>query len=422
MKSFTETVHEVDIRAALLLNPVHEDAHIRELANAFRARLESIGARKVYLVRSSEDVKRFVEESRRADGIVLVFVSGGTSRTAITVYEELRKPPLMLGHEYHNASASMMSAQSRIRFELGGRVAGWYTVTPDSPLVPLLVAAYRTAISLSKLHVVQIDADELSRDAVVFQEKVGGKVTLVSKEETAKLLTESSRGVEAYVSELKDIDTGGASVDGIKKSLTVYVLATRLLDQFNANAFTVDCFPFITRYKVTPCLAISRLLDLGFVAACEADYRALTLLAVSLGVTGLPGWIGNYNALARGGRVLKMSHCTVATRLTRYATFLPHFETGNPYAVAGPLKESSYTIAAISPDYTMLWYVEAKLVESGTISGGKCRTQASFEVAWQLDEADIVSNHHVAIPGSVAPALSVIARYLGMKLVRGGAS
>ena len=89
--------------------------------------------------------------------------------------------------------------------------------------------------------------------------------------------------------------------------------------------------------------------------------------------------------------------------------------------MAGPLRDGEYTIAAISPDYTVLWYSEGRLAESGTISGGKCRTQASFELRAPVDEDEIVSNHHVAIPGRVAPALRVLARYLGMRLVRGGA-
>ncbi len=420
-KPFTDVARETSISAALLLNPVHEDAHLRQVANQFRARLEALGVRHIAVVRSDEDARAFGERARAAEGAVLVFISGGTSRLAVEVYEAARKPMLMLAHEFHNASASMMSAQSRIRYELGGRVAGWYTVSPDSPLVPLTVTAYRAAVSLRKLHVVQADADELSRDAATFQERVGGRITLVSREETAKLLASAERDAGRLATELADIDTGGASPEGVRRAAAVYAMALRLLSSFDANGFTVDCFPFIMRHRVTPCLAVSRLLDMGYVAACEADYRALTLLAFSLAVTGLPGWIGNFNALAGGGRLLRLSHCTVATRLARYTTFLPHFETGNPYAVAGPLRDGEYTIAAISPDYTVLWYSEGRLAESGTISGGKCRTQASFELRAPVDEDEIVSNHHVAIPGRVAPALRVLARYLGMRLVRGGA-
>ncbi len=420
MPAFTDTVRGVRLTAIILVSSVHEDAHLRSIGEAFRARLASLGVQDHIVVKSDKEVGKAVEALRASDGAIMVFLSGGTSRFAINVYEETRKPPLMIAHEYHNASASMMSAQSRIRFELGGRVAGWVTTVPDSPKLAALVTAYRTAVALSKLHVVQIDADQLSRDAARFQEAIGGRVTLVSEAETEKLLKAEMEKPSKTVEELADFDLGGTSSDGVKRALAVYGLAYRLLEKFDANAFTVDCFPFIVKHHVTPCLAMSRLLDAGYVAACEADYRALTLLAVSLGLTGLPGWIGNFNALEAGSR-FKLSHCTIASRLTRYVTLLPHFETGNPYAVAGPLRDGVYTITALSPDYTVLWYVKAKHAFSGTISGGKCRTQAVFELEQQVDETSIVSNHHVVIPGDVAEGLKIVANYLGIRLVRGGA-
>ena len=419
MKSFLDTVREASLHAIMLVSPVHEDAHLRGIAEAYRRRLESIGVSSIHVVRDVKEAEEAASKARLADGLVMVFLSGGTSKIAQEVYAATRIPPLLVAHEYHNASASMMSAQSRIRFEAGGRVAGWVVAGPDSPKLTQSVAAYRAAAALKRLHVVQVDADKPSKDAIAFQERIGGKVTLVSTEETNRMLEEGRREASKYLTELEAVDLGGVKEELLRESLAVLAMALKAVERFSANAFTVDCFPFIMRYRVTPCVALSRLLDHGYVAACEADYRALTLLALSFGLASMPGWIGNFNVLV-GGRELRLSHCTVATRLTRYATLLPHFETGNPYAVAGQMREGDYTVTAVSPDYTVLWYAEGSLRVSGTLTGGKCRTQAILDLTEDVDESTIVSNHHVLIPGRHGASLRIVAGYLGMKLVSGG--
>lgn len=78
----------------------------------------------------------------------------------------------------------------------------------------------------------------------------------------------------------------------IFKAVKVYLVVKRLMEAKNTNGFTVDCLSSIKENKLPtiPCLAISRLNDMGFPSACEGDIDTVISNAISLYLTGHPGF------------------------------------------------------------------------------------------------------------------------------------
>jgi len=414
-------IKDVNIVAIPLASKVHGEEYYRNVLSIFERILKALGVKFVDIVDSEEAVEGI--DKRGIDAAFLIFLTGGTSKLGRLVAREFRDKPLVLiGHAFHNSSASMASTYSRLVSEGGYNLIPFVYRGGDSIIdLTRIYKAVRAAVALRKMRVVQLDADKLDGEGALFSEKIGASIVLVSRSELRKRLEEAKTKADRELKRLVErYDLGGVDKDKLLDPFTLYIVAEKVVEEFNAHAVTIDCFPFILEFKFTPCIALSMLLDEGIPAACEADYRALTLLALAQLLTGKPGWIGNFTDYDPVTRQLTFSHCTVATSVTEYSTLLPHFETGTPYAIEGRLRKQVYTIAAISPDYSVMAVAKAELLESGMLTGGRCRTQAILKI----EETDprpltekLVSNHHVLMVGDVRYELSVAAKVFGMKFI-----
>ncbi|HIP65011.1 MAG TPA: hypothetical protein EYH08_00590 [Pyrodictium sp.] len=414
-------IKDVNIVAIPLASKVHGEEYYRNVLGVFERVLKALGVKFVDVVDSEEVVDGIAK--RDVDAVLLIFLTGGTSRLGRLVARKFRDKPLVLiGHTYHNSVASMASVYSRLASEGGYNLIPFVYRGGDSIIdLTRIYKAVRAAVALRKMRVVQLDADKLDDEGILFSEKIGASVVLVSRNELRKRIEEVKTRASRELKRLVErYDLGGIDRDKLVEPFALYVVAEKIVEEFNAHAVTINCFPFILEFKFTPCIALSMLLDEGVPAACEADYRALTLLALAQLLTGKPGWIGNFTDYDPVTHQVTFSHCTVATSITEHSTLVSHFETGTPYAVEGRLRKQVYTIAAISPDYSTMAVAKAELLESGMLTGGRCRTQAILKV----EEVDprpltekLVSNHHVLMVGDVRYELSIVAKVFGMKFV-----
>ena len=406
------------VRAYALASRVHGPEFTSRVYREFSRLLEELGVKLEGLV-TSEDEARAVKASR-GEVLVLAILSGGASRLARLIAKGNRDSPLLLlSQPYHNSLASALSAKSRLEVE-GYRVALAHVERVESSPPAVLewaVKAARAYERLAKLKVLHFDVDSKPEEAKLFERVFGGEVVVYTRRDSRRLLEEQARESEGLVEELAGyVDLTGVERRLLTGPLALYAALRRAMEEVGANAVTVDCFPFIMEYKFTPCIAFGLLLSQGVPAACEADYRSLALLAASYELSGRPGWI--FNPSDYCGGMLVGSHCTAAPVLALYSTLVPHFETGNPYAIAASLEPGTYTMAAISPDFKRLASTRVELRESGMLSGGRCRTQAVLEVASQRKEGllgRMISNHHVLIPGYVGEALEYLASLSGLE-------
>ncbi len=331
----------------------------------------------------------------------IVILTGGTSRLAEQAAKRLNTPVVLIAHNKHNSLASALSARERIK-KLGIKVL--LVLANDehalaTKLTPI-IKGISTAISLSRIRVLEINSEGLpSSRARFFIEATGTKVDAVSYKEVLE------RAMNAPDEELKEIsdfvalhiDTSGVDKEYLDKALRIYYALRSLALEKGYNAVSIDCFPFLVEYGITPCLAVAMLNNDGIPTACEDDFYSLIMLFISLNFTGKPGWIANPSGVTDEG-YLRFAHCTIAPSLGKNCYLVSHFETGKPYAVTCRLSGERYVFGRITTDYTGLVLYKGRKVDSGLLEPGYCRTQlivdtGSLNADGFIEEA--VGNHHV---------------------------
>ncbi|MGD9160943.1 MAG: hypothetical protein PVG39_21170 [Desulfobacteraceae bacterium] len=75
----------------------------------------------------------------------------------------------------------------------------------------------------------------------------------------------------------------------VQRSLEFYYAVKNLMNKYDCNAFTVECFDLCAsrlaeRYKITPCLVHTLLKDEGVASACEGDLNALLSMRLLMSV------------------------------------------------------------------------------------------------------------------------------------------
>ncbi len=354
----------------------------------------------------------------------VIILTGGTSRLAERVARKLNIPVVLIAHNRHNSLASALSARERIR-KLGVKVLlvlanDEYTLA--SKLTPM-IKGISTAIALSRLRVLEVNREGLpSPRAKYFMEVTGTEVKAVSYKE---VLEKAMNASEEDLKEIRDsvalhIDTSGVDQEYLDKALRIYYALRNIVLEKGYNAVSIDCFPFLVEYGVTPCLAVAMLNNDGIPTACEDDFYSLIMLFISLNFTGKPGWIANPSGATDEG-YLRFAHCTIAPSLGKSCYLVPHFETGKPYAVTCRLSGKRYVFGRITTNYTGIVLYRGKKISSGLLEPGYCRTQLVLDTGpLDVDKfiEGAVGNHHVFMEwtNDIIEAFKALAWWMNWRL------
>ncbi len=401
---------------------VHGREYYERLWNEYRSLFDSLGLKSFTVLTTEASITEQSQRLREADAVFIAVLTGGTSKLVRKIASLMNEktPLILLAHGYHNSLASALSAKSRLETE-GRRVYVIESLTPAEAVneLTIVVRAVKALSKLRSMRIVQLYADHVYDEGAEASRIFGFNISNVTPAEVEEEMRKVNlREIREYLSQ--HFDLGGVDEQLLENPARLALAAAKIAKSRNIDGVVLDCFPFIHSKGFTPCLMMSYLLDEGLIAACEADYRALVLMTLSKQLTGKPGWIANPSHYEPEKRKLVLAHCTAATILGNYATLIPHFETGRPYAVLVSIEPGTYTMAALSPDYKKMGLALVDVIESGMFSGGRCRTQ----VIAKIEEKDprpfttkAVSNHHVLIPGDVRRELKVLAELTGIEVV-----
>lgn len=348
---------------------------------------------------------------------VLIHVTGGTSSLARAITEELKVPVILIAHSKHNSLASALSARAKLCVK-GYKVLMKYVDTTEDlrKLFNILSSSLKAWSVLKNLKVLEI-SDTKATDYVV--KKLGINVIRLNYQELEDLIKGiSDSEVRDLVSKLSSF---GVPIDNyVVKNIKMFEALKRKAKELGCSAITIDCFPYILRFGLTPCLAVALLNSIGLVTACEADYYSLVLMLISKLITGSSGWIGNISGISSEG-YLRLSHCTVGLDLcSRDVKLLSHMESKRPYAISCELGLKDVLILRTSLDLSELRAYRASIIRSGYFEDGYCRTQVLLKLKGVssiefVNEA--LGNHHVLIPYSndVVEVLRVLTWLLNMR-------
>ena len=401
--------------AVPLASPVHGREYYESLLSQIKPQLVKAGFKVTDIVDSVDKACR-VSDAHTRDILLLVFLTGGTSKLAREILlRNNYRYTLALCHGKHNSLPSALSARARLAIARVRLVPYFYESLEECGDVLNRASRVARAFKALKTSRVGVISDGIVTEIEAFSMTFGSEVVSIKYKEFEEYV---SRAPRSYVEEAKERLSGlgleGVDSSSLEKALEIYGGLRLLVEDKKLNALAMDCFPYIVKRGVTPCLALALLNSEGIVAACEADLTALTLMIMSKELTGKTGWIANPSTYR--GNEMVLAHCTISLNMTSRGRVVPHFETGKPYSLAAELGEKVYTMATISYDFEILVATKVEVLKSGMLSEERCRTQAVLKLGFPAERVlrTAPANHHVLIPGDVKKELRDICELLGI--------
>jgi L-fucose isomerase-like protein len=214
-----------------------------------------------------------------------------------------------------------------------------------------------------------------------------------------------------YIGSVKKAEKRYEVEDDYVNSLNVFLVLSRIIEEYSLSAVSLNCFKLVEK-KMTACLALAALNDMGIPAACEGDSAAMISMAVSRAVTGSPGFMANVSDIDVDSGELWLTHCTVAPNMCERFDFNTHFESGLGLAVAGDFKFGvPVTLFRLGGPELKKHFIAGARVLGSLNEPLQCRTKARImtepEIARQMLEAPL-GNHIIMIPGRHADTLNFL--------------
>jgi len=405
-----------------LASKTHSEEYYNRILSRYKKVLSTFDNVEVFnTVTSLHEVEKIQPEEH--DVPILLFLTGGTSKLGIELARKYRKPVIVIAHGEHNSLPSALSCKGKCEI-LGLPCITLYSNVPEEIVREFtkIHRAYSAYSYIKSLRILLIDSKKKTKDAQQFENIVKGSTVIpippeVLDEEVSSINDANIERQVKLLIEAKKITGMHEHYRHVKNALKYYLAFKELIAENKANALTLDCFNFIIRRGITPCLPLALLNSEGIPAACEEDYHSLILLALSMKLTGKPGWIGNPSAI--DSDLMVFAHCTIALALSKSIKLLPHFETGLPIAVSGNVPSQECILARITYDYKRLLLYPCKVIKSGLLSNNRCRTQIHLRFS-NISPREFIEeakgNHHVLIADSkVLELLKYTGTLLGLR-------
>jgi len=363
-----------------------------------------------------------VEDYRVYDAFIIVFLTGGTSRVVYEFISKKLKPVVLIASGEHNALASALSVKSRLMHEGLKHLLLTYSGVDDfKHKVNLITRALDIAGKLENLRILEINEEGvLSEDALNYVKSIGGVVEPMSFFEIIDRAENVEYDEALYiVDKLREIYGFEGYNEQILLNARLIKALMNLADERKYDVISIDCFPFIVKTGVTPCITVSFLNTIGIPTMCEDDFYSIPLMYIAKSLTGFSGWIANPSGFK--DKYLRFAHCTIAGDIGCNCRLINHFETGRPYGVTCSFKEGNVLFGRFTRDYSRLVMYRGVIVESGLLGSEYCRTQVLVETPGLTPDKfymDAVGNHHVFIvdkPG-VRESLEFIAWWKGWRI------
>lgn len=212
----------------------------------------------------------------------------------------------------------------------------------------------------------------------------------------------------------------------IYNGLRFYLGLKNLMRTEKANAFTIDCFGTLRANTLPgyPCIAWSKLNDIGLYGVCEADLHSTMTQLLVTSYAGVPGFVSDPVFEASRNEVIH-AHCVSATRMKGPSEpaspyiIRNHLET-NEGAVLQVLMPAGETITvARFAEPTHMLVSTAEVIGPGDNHRG-CRSQIRTRVPdadkWLHSYSSGL--HRVVFYGDHVRTIEMLGRMLGYRVTR----
>lgn len=235
-----------------------------------------------------------------------------------------------------------------------------------------------------------------------------------------KSTDEMKEFVKPYVIDAEEILE--PTLETILDAAKNYTVARQIMADENCQAISVDCSPLICQKRVNcgPCLAWSRLLDEGQVAACEADADAAITQLIASRLLQRPGFMQD-PAPNTVNNTIVASHCTCPTRLHGFDktpaaySLRSHSESNTGVAMHVEWQQNQpVTLMKFERPDTLTIGTGQVLRNVQSDIGGGCRTAVEIAVDGLEDVRDFQGFHQVVLCGKFDRELASFAELSGL--------
>lgn len=410
----------------IILIPFASEVHKREyyvgVLEVFKSYFKKYGIETHDgIVSSYNDIEAISKRYTNFIPIILV-LTGGTSGI---VYEFATKTQLdkvfIFSHGEHNSLASAISARGRLEYE-GISVGLYYCNNPYSNecrfTVDRAMSVARTVAGVMGSSIGVIADRKREEIDEIFESKFNATINLIPFSELEKELEGiSSDVIDRTIKDIKSRIKFEDVSNDLRSIAQLYIALKKVVKSRRLDAITIDCFPYIMKYGITPCIPLALLNSEGIVAGCEADLTAILGLILARYITGRSGWIGN--SVLFNSRYALFAHCTVALDIVKNPIALTHFETDRPYAVSGEMIPDTVTLLSIDREFNIAAVARGRISKSGLLGYSTCRNQVMVEFDYITEEIPRYApvNHHVIMSGDHLSEIIDVCYMLGIDVV-----
>lgn len=357
------------------------------------------------------------EFNNRSHPFAFLILTGGSEHEVMSLVKKIEDPVLLIAHSEENsfpasleilAKLSQMNRKGKIillnekegsfkelkntikimetweklkdsKIGLIGNPSGW--LVASSPDVKIITASWGPEI-------IKIPVKELL-------------------EETAHVSTEEGRiyAEEFLTKGEKNIEP---DLKEILKAVKVYIGTKKIVEKYNLQSITMECFKLLNDLNTTGCYALSKLNDEGIIAGCEGDLPGtLTMLWMHY-LTGEIPFMANPQDIDMDNNILWIAHCTIARKLLKSYIIRSHFESSTGVAIQGKIKNGHATLGRIGgEDLKKVSLTNGKIIDSEG-NEKRCRTQLKLKLEDSVSYflKNPLANHHIMIKGHHASLLA----------------
>ena len=396
-----------------------QSLRVVELYKSYMDSLRGVYDENYGLISKSKQLEKIMDSLAKY-GIIIVVVATGGSRGNILKLGSLEKYLILISHNTQNSLASTLHAKYILKKRGNRKVMhlhGSPAIIKKEAISIIKAIKGVEALRNEKVLLVGVEQDYLKDeeyDLDSLENIFGLTVDTLSLD---KFLEEykSKKTIRELPKDLLRLKRTKINEIDILNAVKLYEALRRLSRKH--RGLGIRCFPILTKIKVTPCVAVAKLIDAGKIAACEADLSSLVTMLFVKAVTGNKSFMANVEDIVDNKMIV--AHCTIAFSLTKTSILTTHFETGYGVAIQGKLERGEVTLVKISPDFKKILLMEGIIERGENFSDEFCRTQAIIQVQGEPERFLIgdFAHHIIMVYGRHKELLKKIAEMMGLDVV-----
>ncbi len=372
---------------------------------------ESVFGKASELIFSAQKIANF-----SSDFTIIYILTGGVERIAQDIITNTMQKVLLIALENDNSLATCYELKA---FNSNAKVDMLYVAKSqnrqniDQYMLKVMtkidafikISQYHTAIISTNFGIIGGISDWLiNSQAQPFPKEFEINPVEIRLTELMKIYRDTDKQViEPILLEWNEkYNLENIKTEELEKSASLFYALYEIVKKYDLSAVTIKCFDLLP-FKVTACLALAELNDIGIIAGCEGDTQALFTLFIAKIITKEVPWMANISDINIKRNTLQLAHCTVPTLFLSKKTNITldtHMESDLSLAICGDLPLGKVTIIRIGKSLSQHFIMEGEVTASNMGNKNICRTQTIIKINESNNWYDkLVGNHQILVKG-----------------------